>query len=225
MFQKIGIICAMDKEFSLLRSALSHGHTEQVGKYTFYLAEQEGKQVVAAVSGIGKVNAAVCAQIMALHFQVECILNSGICGALSEQLHRMDMVIASELLYHDLADEHLLDYTPRCARFCPDEELVDLLEKICAAEGFASVRKRIASGDQFILDENIKRDIALRTKADAIEMEGAAVAHSCYLTDLPFAVLRCVSDGLSDSEMDYNTFASLAAERCARVTLSLIHHM
>ena len=80
MYQTIGIICAMDKEFALIRDALSHGQTEKVGLLTFYVAEQNGKKIVAAVSGIGKVNAACCAQMMISRFGAECILNSGVCG-------------------------------------------------------------------------------------------------------------------------------------------------
>ncbi len=152
MYQTIGIICAMDKEFALIRDALSHGQTEKVGLLTFYVAEQNGKKIVAAVSGIGKVNAACCAQMMISRFGAECILNSGVCGALSPTLHRMDIVLADELCYHDLEEEHLRDQLPGFSRFHPDTELNGLVRTLCKEQGLSCVTGRVASGDAFVLD-------------------------------------------------------------------------
>ena len=225
MYQTIGIICAMDKEFALIRDALSHGQTEKVGLLTFYVAEQNGKKIVAAVSGIGKVNAACCAQMMISRFGAECILNSGVCGALSPTLHRMDIVLADELCYHDLEEEHLRDQLPGFSRFHPDTELNGLVRTLCKEQGLSCVTGRVASGDAFVLDPAVKAEIASRTGGDAIEMEGAAIGHTCALNQLPFAVIRCVSDGLSDSEMDYNTFAGIAAQKCTKLVLEAISRL
>ena len=87
IMKTIGILCAMDSEFALIREALSGGHTESVGRQTFYLAQRGEKQIVAAVCGVGKVNAAACAQMMISHFHASCLINSGVAGALSSGLH------------------------------------------------------------------------------------------------------------------------------------------
>ena len=182
-------------------------------------------QVVACKCGIGKVNAACCAQMMISRFGAECILNSGVCGALSPTLHRMDIVLADELCYHDLEEEHLRDQLPGFSRFHPDTELNGLVRTLCKEQGLSCVTGRVASGDAFVLDPAVKAEIASRTGGDAIEMEGAAIGHTCALNQLPFAVIRCVSDGLSDSEMDYNTFAGIAAQKCAKLVLEAISRL
>lgn len=219
----IGILCAMDSEFALIREALSGGHTESVGRQTFYLAQRGEKQIVAAVCGVGKVNAAACAQMMISHFHASCLINSGVAGALSSELHILDLVIAKELVCHDLEERLLQNYFPHCSRFPADEAISALAVSICQEQGLSCRRGLIVSGDQFVTDSAIKNDIIARTHGDAIEMEGAAVGQVCYLNEIPFTVIRCISDGADDTgEMDYDTFVDKAAHKCAGLTLALI---
>ncbi len=225
MYQTIGIICAMEKEFALIRESLAGGHPEPMGRFTAYVGQSGDKTIIAAVSGIGKVNAAVCAQMMIWQYHAQAIINSGVCGALDAGLHRMDIVLADELLYHDLEESHIRDDFPHCSRFHADPQFNGLADSICREEGVPCVHGRIVTGDAFILDAQIKSAIAARTGGIALEMEGAAVGHSCFLADIPFVVLRCVSDGIADSELDYNAFAAQAARRCAHLALRLAAQM
>lgn len=216
----------MDSEFALIRQALAGGKTETAGRQTFYVAEKEEKRIVAAVCGVGKVNAAACTQTLISRFDASCVINSGVAGALSPDLHILDLVIAKELTYHDLEERLLQNYFPHCSRFPADEALSQKAETICAAQGNRCLRGLIVSGDQFVTDTLVKNDIISRTGGDAIEMEGAAVGHVCYLNQIPFTVIRCISDGADDAGgMDYDTFVEKAAHRCANLTLALIDQL
>lgn len=219
----IGVICAMDSEFDLIREALSHGETETVGRCGFLSAERADKRVVAATCGVGKVNAAVCAQMLISRFGAEYVINSGVAGALSGKLRILDLVAARTVFYHDLEERLLEKYFPHCARFPADERLASLVEELAAEQGVRCVRGEIVSGEQFVTDSAVKERIARDTRADAIEMEGAAIGHACYLSGVPFAVVRCISDGADDgADMDYDAFLEQAARRCAKITLGLI---
>lgn len=223
MMKKIGILCAMDSEFALIRDALAGGHTESVGRQTFYVAEKDGKCIVAAVCGVGKVNAAACTQMLISRFGASCVINSGVSGALSPDLRILDLVIAREVTYHDLEERLLQTYFPHCSRFPADEALSKLAETVCAEQNLHCLRGLVVSGDQFVTDTVVKKDIISRTGGDTIEMEGAAVGHVCYLNEIPFTIIRCISDGADDGGgMDYDTFVEKAAHRCAGLTLALI---
>ena len=218
----IGIICAMDSEFELIRTALSNGETHSVGRQTFHVAEKNGRRIVAGICGVGKVNAAACTQMLISAFQPDCIINSGVAGALSQSLQILDLVAADELLYHDLEERLLVNYFPHCGRFAADPALSGLARTIAGEQGVRCVPGRIVSGDQFVTDSAVKQRIVQQTRGDAIEMEGAAVGHVCYLNQVPFTVIRCISDGADDNGgMDYDTFVVQAAQRCARLVLAL----
>ena len=225
--KKNGIICAMDNEFALIKQALAHGRTAQIGRCTFYCAEYAGKDIIAATGGIGKVNAAACAQMMISNFGVECIVFSGVAGALSDKLHIFDIIVANDVMYHDLFPASLLrDNFPNCDCFPTDARLAELAETVCTELGLHCIRGRVVSGDQFITDSIVKARIISDTHGDATEMEGAAVGHVCYLNNLPFAILRCISDGADDNgEMDFDTFVEQAAHRCAKLTLGLVERI
>lgn len=224
--KNIGILCAMDSEFALIRQALSHGETQTVGRQTFYVAETGGRRIIAAVCGVGKVNAGACTQTLIAHFGAEAVINSGVAGALSPKLSVLDFVIAREVTYHDLEERLLQNYFPHHSRFEADEALSALAQSLCTEQGNTCLRGLIVSGDQFVTDSAVKQDIISRTDADALEMEGAAVGHVCYLNQVPFTIIRCISDGADDGgAMDYDTFVGIAAQRCAKLTLSLIEQM
>lgn len=222
--KNIGIICALDSEFELIKAALSHGEARAFGRFTVYIAEQDGKRVAAALCGIGKVNAAACAQILISELHVDCIVNSGVAGSLSPALHILDIVIATDAMYHDLIPRLLAGtYFPGTAHFLADERLSVLAVELCAAQSVPCTRGRVVSGDQFVTDSAVKTAITADTDGIAIEMEGAAIGHVCYLNNIPFAIVRCISDSADDSgEMDYDTFVGHAARRCAQITLGLI---
>lgn len=222
----IGIICALESELKRIREALG-GRPEQVGLYTFYTAGLGEKRVVAVQCGIGKVNAAACAQMLISNFHADCVINSGVSGALSDELHIMDIVAATDVAYHDLYSGFLSGgYFPGADHFPADEGISLLTEKICLEQGIACQRGRVVSGDQFVTDSAVKAKIIADTQGITTEMEGAAIGHVCYLNNVPFAVIRCISDGADDQgATDFDTFVVHAAERCAKITLSLIERL
>lgn len=222
----IGIICAMESELNKIREALN-GKAQKVGLYTFYVAESEKKRVIAVQCGIGKVNAAACTQMLISNFQADCIINSGVSGALSEKLHIMDIVAATDVMHHDLFSGFLAgDYFPGTDHFCADEKIRTLTAEICAEQEIPCLCGRVVSGDQFVTDSNKKAEIIAQTKGITTEMEGAAIGHVCYLNEIPFGIIRCISDGADDQgTVDFDTFVKKAAQRCAGITLALVERL
>ncbi|MCI8648952.1 MAG: 5'-methylthioadenosine/adenosylhomocysteine nucleosidase [Anaerotruncus sp.] len=226
--QTIGIICAMNSELARIKEALHNSETQQVGRMTFHVGKLGGKRVAAALCGIGKVNAAAFTQTLISNLGADYIINSGVSGALSSSLHIMDIVAATDLMHHDLFPNFLEGegYFPNCARFPADERLSGLVEEICKEQGVPCVRGRIVSGEQFVNDSALKTQIIEKTQGITTEMEGAAVGHVCYLNNIPFTVVRCISDGADDNgAMDFDTFVVHAAERCAKITLALVERI
>ena len=224
---KVGIIGAMESEVALLKEQLSEAQVTRVAGMEFCEGALGGTPVVVVQCGIGKVNAAACAQMMISNFGVECIVFSGVAGALSDKLHIFDIIVANDVMYHDLFPASLLrDNFPNCDCFPTDARLAELAETVCTELRLHCIRGRVVSGDQFITDSIVKARIISDTHGDATEMEGAAVGHVCYLNNLPFAILRCISDGADDNgEMDFDTFVEQAAHRCAKLTLGLVERI
>ncbi len=228
--KKLGIIGAMTVEVESLKSQLSELVVTEHAGISFYAGKLEGLPAVVAQCGVGKVNAAMCVQIMCDCFDVTHIVNTGVAGSLCAQLDIGDFVISRDAMYHDF-DCHVLnpDYpvgqVPGMAvhAYPADEMLINYA--FAAAQlvhkGHAHIG-RVASGDQFVCDSAVKQTIIDNTGALCTEMEGAAIAHAAWRNSVPFVVIRAISDKADNSaEMDYPTFEAIAAKRCAAVTLEL----
>lgn len=240
---KIGIIGAMDIEVRLLTSRMTGadgvGEAEKttIASVTYYDGQIDGVNVVVVRSGIGKVNAALCAQRLVLLFGVSHIINTGIAGAVAHGLSVLDMVISSDAMYHDF------DVTPfgyqscvvpqmEVSDFVADEKLVSLASKAfeelsadkeSGFEGHKLVTGRVASGDQFISSQVQKAHIRTLCNPACVEMEGAAIAHACYLNKVPFLIIRCISDMADDGgESTYSFNEDTAAKMSAELVLKLI---
>lgn len=228
---KLGIIGAMQQEVETLLEQLADKKTSNRAGSTFYEGVLEGLPVVIVQCGIGKVNAALCVQILCDCYGVTHVVNTGIAGSLSAELDIGDLVISRDAMYHDF-DCHVLNsnypvgQVPGMAvhAFPADELLMGL-----AFEASEDVNPghtqmgRIASGDQFVSRKDLKSQIIADTGALCTEMEGAAIAHTAWRNGVPFVVVRAISDKADDSaEMDYPTFEAIAAQRCASVTLRLV---
>ena len=224
---KLGIIGAMSIEVETLKQSISNLQIEERAGMTFYQGELETLPVVVVVCGVGKVNAALCVQILCDCFGVTHVVNTGVAGSLCADLDIGDFVIAEDAMYHDF-DCHVLnpDYpvgqVPGLSvrMFPADKLLVD-----CAYAAAQQVHAgharigRVASGDQFICQYDKKEKIIADTGALCAEMEGAAIAHAAWRNGIPFVVIRAISDKADGSaEMDYPTFEVMAARRCAAVT-------
>ena len=181
-------------------------------------------------SGIGKVNAAVCTQILVDEFQADCVINTGIAGSLNADINIGDIVISKDVLHHDMDAVNFgypLGQIPQIAVFAfeADQELADRAERICHEVNpeISVFRGRIVSGDQFIADKAVKERLISNFGGYCTEMEGAAIAQTAYLNQIPFVILRAISDKADDSAtMDYPTFERQAAEHCVKLVEGLL---
>lgn len=222
----IGIIAAMQMELDALKAAMTDTSTETVSGMEFVRGNIAGKNIVAAVCGIGKVFAAMCAQTMILRYAPDTVLNIGVAGAVAPGLNVLDIVIADKLCQHDMDTSALGDPVGLVSGvneiyFPAEERLVHGLSLAAAECGCRAVTGTIASGDQFIHTVEKKQWLGDRFSAAAAEMEGGSVAHVCYVNRVPFAVLRSISDGDGGS-MDYNEFAPKAAKQSIDVVLRFL---
>lgn len=221
----IGIIAAMHKEADGIIEKMTVTNTEVISGITFTVGKLKNKDCVVAVCGIGKVFAALCAQTMILRYSPSLIINSGVAGGLDPSLKVCDIALASSLVQHDMDTSSLGDPKGMISGIniinlpC-DEKSTDRLRKCAEAEGIKTLTGVIASGDRFVSSSSDKKAIVDSFSAIACEMEGAAIAHVCYVNSVPCCVMRAISDGGDDNAVfDYPTFAKMAAQRAINVII------
>lgn len=228
--KKLGIIGAMTVEVETLKAQMENLSAVERAGMTFYDGELEGLPAVVVVCGVGKVNAAMCVQVLCDCFGVTHIVNTGVAGSLCADLDIGDFVISQDAMYHDF-DCHTLnpDYSVGqvpglpVRAFPADKTLVDYAFAVAEQVNAGHARiGTVASGDQFIAEKAAKQRIIEDTGALCTEMEGTAIAHAAWRNGVPFVVIRAISDKADDSaQMDYPTFETIAAKRCAAVTCQL----
>lgn len=229
---KLGVIGAMRVEVATLKERMENASASCKAGMEFCEGMLEGLPAVVVQCGVGKVNAAMCTQILCDCYGVTAIVNTGVAGSLCNELDIGDLLVSLDAMYHDF-DCNAVGYTPGqvpgldVMAFPADERLMGYA--FAAAEavnpGHTKIG-RVASGDQFICEKGQKERIISCTCAMCTEMEGAAIAHAAYRNDVPFVILRAISDKADDSaEMDYPTFEAIAANRCAQVTIHLAKHI
>ena len=223
--QITGIIGAMDVEVAILRSMMKNARTETVSGIDFIIGSLEGRRVVLARSGVGKVFAALCAQTMILKFGVTEIVNSGVARTLTPELHIGDVAISTACVQHDMDTSAVGDPVGLISginmiELPADTKIADELDRVCAA---ANVNHRlgvIASGDQFVHTTERRVWIVSTFNASAVEMEAAAIAQVCFVNKIPFAAIRVISDEASgDVKIDYMTFVKAAAATSSDIAL------
>lgn len=227
---KLGIIGAMSVEVETLKKQMQDLTVTNRAGMEFYQGLLEELPVVVVVCGVGKVNAALCVQILCDCFAVTHVVNTGVAGSLCAELDIGDLVISQDAMYHDF-DCHVLNsnypvgQVPGLSvRMFPADSALTEFAYAAAQQvhpGHARIG-RVASGDQFVCDKQQKERIIADTQALCTEMEGAAIAHAAWRNQVPFVVIRAISDKADNSaEMDYPTFEAIAAKRCAAVTQTL----
>lgn len=226
----IGIIGAMEIEVETLKKNMKMKRTLRKAGMEFWEGMLNGQDTVVVRSGIGKVNAAVCTQILVDDFQVEMVINTGIAGSLKADINIGDIVVSTDLVQHDM-DACIFGYQPGqipqmdVFSFAADEKLGELAAQVCAEVNpdIQVFRGRIVSGDQFVSDGQVKNKLTKNFQALCTEMEGAAIAQAAYLNQVPFVVLRAISDKADDSAtMDYPAFERQAAAHCVRLVEKLM---
>ena len=227
----IGIIGALDIELERLIDAMQEPVHREISGVPFTCGKLLGKDVVIARAGVGKVNAAVCAQTMALIYEPELIINSGVSGALAPELRVGDVVIGTDVVQHDvdttaMGDEPGFVSTVDRLSFPLDNFASTAIAAAAEELGIRAVRGRIASGDQFVASTARKEEIVRLFSAVTCEMEAGAIAHVCFLNRIPCAVIRCISDGGNEeAPMSYEEFLPLAAKNSAELTLAYLRSL
>lgn len=227
---KIGIIGAMELEVEELKASMTVTNTAKRAGMTFMEGTLNGADVVVVQCGIGKINAAICVQILADFYNVTHIINTGVAGSLNAALDIGDILISQDAVHHDV-DVTIFGYAlgevPQIGvrRFPANEELANLALNTCKEVNpdINCILGHVASGDQFISSKEVKERIIRDFEGDCCEMEGASIAQAAYLNEIPFVIVRAISDKADDSaEMDYPTFEKAAAHHCAHLVETVV---
>ena len=241
-----GILGAFEQEIVILEDKLTEPRGQKIEGIRFVTGKLSGRRVVVGWTGIGTVNAAVATALMVEHFKPGEIIFTGVAGAVNPQLLPGDIVVAEKIAYHDmgvLTTEGLLykgvknrlDGIENPVFFPADEQLLKLAEKAAGqvklgilrtSEGDRSpkiVKGVIVTGDTFIASKDKCAELRAKLGADAVEMEGAAVAQVCYQREIPFVVIRCISDKADASaKEDLATFYVMSAENSANLVAEMV---
>lgn len=229
----LGIIGAMDEEVAKVKEQMEDVETKQIASMEFLKGTVKGHPVVVVRSGIGKVNAAMCTQILADIYHVDAVINTGIAGSLNADINIGDIVLSTDALEHDMdavAFGYPVGQIPRMdtLSFKADEQLQETAKEICEKVNpdVTVFEGRVVSGDQFISDKQKKEWLIENFAGYCTEMEGAAIAHAAYLNDIPFLIIRAISDKADDSaSVDYPAFEAKAIEHSVRLLLALCEEL
>ena len=219
----IGIIGAMDVEVNSFKELMTDKKTETISGTEFVCGNLWGKPTVVAVSGVGKVNAAICTQTMCLKYSPEFIINSGVAGGLEKSLNICDVVVASAVIQHDIDTSPLGDPVGFISGInlvdIPANELISAkLASASAENGIHTLTGKIVSGDQFINSAEKKKYLVDTFGAYACEMEAASIGHVAYKNNVPFCILRSISDNADgSSHLSYTEFVDAAAKNLVKV--------
>lgn len=229
----IGMIGAMEEEVSQLIDAMEEKEKTTRAGMDFYKGLLRGKEVVVVQSGIGKVNMAVCTQILADCFEVDQLINTGVAGGLYREIEIGDIVISSDAIQHDV-DATVFGYgqgeIPRMENsyFQADKDLIRIARSACEEVNpdIHCYIGRVVSGDQFISDYEKKRDLIEKFDGYCAEMEGAAMAQAAYLNQIPFLVIRAISDK-ADQEAagSYEEFEKMAIKHIVRLVFGILDRL
>jgi adenosylhomocysteine nucleosidase len=229
---KIGIIGAMESEVNSLKETMHVTRRETKAGMEFCEGNYGTMNAVVVQSGMGKVHAAICAQILVDDFAVTHIINTGVAGSLNEKLDIGDILVSVDAVQHDFTVEAIgfkkgeIPYTGQVA-FAADKELRQkavqavrtVLPQVRAVEG------RVCSGDQFVSSQKAKNRIVSAFDGDCVEMEGAAVAQVCYVNKIPFIILRAISDKADESSpVSFDEFEKHAAKNSASLVQFILDH-
>lgn len=227
----IGILCALDAEVSKFYELIENAEVTELYGFKFAAGKLEGKDVVIAKCGVGKVNAAICAQTMIMTYAPELIINSGVAGSLSAELGICDIAVGSSVVEHDIdttdfGEPYGLVPTINKVDLPCDENVCEIICKAAEVLGIKAVPVRIASGDQFISNAEKKKWLVKTFDAKACEMESGAIAHVCCIAGVKCAVIRAISDSTDgEHSMEFSKFLTVAADNSIKVLLETLKHI
>ncbi|MDR1209734.1 MAG: 5'-methylthioadenosine/adenosylhomocysteine nucleosidase [Clostridiales bacterium] len=237
----IGIIGAMEEEISQIRSRMELVQAKNIVGADYYIGKMRGQSVIAARSGVGKVNSAICAQVLIDLYAIDYLVNVGVAGAVNRELNIGDVVVSKDAVHHDFDASVFGDpigFIPRLdiTYFPADPELIRAAEEsgraalddeFCEAKLTPKVVVgRIATGDVFVSGEDRRQRIWQLFRADCVEMEGAAIAQTCYLNRIPFVVVRTISDRSgAGADAEFREFIGRAGAVAANVIERMVERI
>lgn len=229
----IGIIGAMEEEVAGLKARMRDVKRSERAGMSFYQGQIEGTDCVVVCSGIGKVNAAACAQILSDCYAVDCIMNTGIAGGVQKDINIGDIVLSVDAVQHDFdctGFGYPMGKIPRMETsvFRADEKLLALAESCCREVNpdIAVYRGRVASGDCFVSSTETKQRISETFSASCCEMEGAAIAQVAWLNRVPWLIIRAISDKADGTAADqYDSFQDAAIRHFLKLTLKMLREL
>ena len=221
----------MDIEVNSFKELMTDKKTETVSGTEFVCGSLWGKPAVVAVSGVGKVNAAIYTQTMCLKYTPDFIINSGVAGGLEKSLNICDAVVANAVIQHDMDTSSLGDPVGFISGInmvdipC-DEEISSKLTAASTENGIHTLVGKIVSGDQFINSADKKKYLVDTFGAYACEMEAASIGHVAYKNNIPFCILRSISDNADgSSHLSYTEFVDAAAKNLVKVMKSFFEKL
>lgn len=222
----VGIIGAMDIEIALLRGKLELIREEEHAGFKYYICKHKNLKIIIASCSIGKVNAACCTQIMIDKFNVDNIINTGIAGSLDEKVKLGDTVISDKTTYHDVRKVQMKTWFPFKEEFTSNEELKNIAIKAYQKsnlEQFNYHTGKIVTGEAFIENQSKKDLIIKEYNPKCVEMEGGAISHVAHINNIPFVIIRSISDNADDSTgVSYKEFETIAANNSAKLVINML---
>ncbi len=218
----IGVIGAMPVEVTLLRDKLTNLKTEKIAGLEIFTGNLYDKKVVLCQSGMGKVAAGAAAQVLITKYEIDAIINSGIAGNMTSKISIGDVVISNEVTYHDAQIDMINQHYPNLDFYTANKDLILAASKACSETNTKFIVGKIATGDKFVGDSVLKKSIADFCSPDCVEMEGAAIAHIASKNDIPFVIIRAMSDESDEmahehlvvQQFDVQEYCDKAADIC-----------
>ncbi len=226
----IGIIGAMEEEITNLKSHMQVDEVQTIAGMSFFKGAVKGTKLVLVRSGIGKVNAGICTQILASVYGVDTVINTGIAGSLNADIDIGDIVVSTSLVQYDVDARNFgykLGEIPRMniVEFPADKYLIDKTQSVFDSLGLGIklYKGMVATGDKFVSENSLKAEIISNFHAYCVEMEGAAIAQAAMLNNMACVVIRAISDKADNSaDVDYRSFEAKAIENMSKISLALV---
>ena len=226
----IGIIGAMEEEITNLKSHMQVDEVQTIAGMSFFKGAIKGTKLVLVRSGIGKVNAGICTQILASVYGVDTVINTGIAGSLNADIDIGDIVVSTSLVQYDVDARNFgykLGEIPRMniVEFPADKYLIDKTQSVFDSLGLGIklYKGMVATGDKFVSEDSLKAEIISNFHAYCVEMEGAAIAQAAMLNNMACVVIRAISDKADNSaDVDYRSFEAKAIENMSKISLALV---
>lgn len=226
---KVGIVCASDDELAPFLDVIRDYKITEKAMLKFYEGQIYDLEVVAVFSGVCKVNAAIASQLLIDAFNVDCMINSGTAGGIDPKLEIFNTVISTEICYHDVASDILTEFHPwmRSVFFEADHELIER-SKAAVNKIHPAVKVfwgRMVTGESFITQEG-RKEINDEFAPLTVDMETAAIAHVCYVNNIPFISIRCITDTVKHSGIgNFEDNCARASVIAKDITLMLINEL